>query len=186
MIAHVISRRPHLISGAVDTARSFADMVVAGLHNIDDPGLVAEVVTGTNYVDLTNAVLKASAAHAPATLRVDDDDYYPSDHAEIYDVWKPGHTVWGVVTIKGCDGTILKRDHPDMCAGVIPTNLVVTADRLGRVADSIRIQTEPIFVPTGVIKQVCLSDATWVHAPYWSRRIDCSHTQRSAFTESGA
>jgi len=168
--AHVISRRPHLVTGAVDTATRIADTVVVGLHGIT-ADLPVKTITGTDYVALTNELL----AYGPS-LRIDDDDYYPDDHGDIFSLWKPGHTVWGIVTIKACDGTVLQADHPDMCAGVIPP-ITVYPDAYGRIADSIRKQTEPIYVETGVVKHVCLADITWLHNPAW-RRINCSHTVR--------
>jgi len=147
-----------------------ADTVTVGLHGVD-VDLPVKTVTGTDYVALTNTVL----AEGPS-IRVDDDDFYPKDHGEIFSHWKPGHTVWGIVTVKACDGTVLQTDHPDMCAGVIPP-IEVYADSWGRVADSIRKQTEPIYVETGVVKHVCLADISWLHNPAW-RKINCTHTKR--------
>lgn len=181
IVAHVISRRPNLVTQAVNTARSLADHVVVGLHNIDtglDNGDVT-VVHGSDYIDLTNDVLKTCRALAPSTLRVDDDDWYPPDHTDtVTPFWHPASTVWGMTTIRGCDGKLLQSRHPDMCAGVLPTDIELEGDHLGRVADSLRAQTHPIVVPTQVVKQVCLADTSWIHSPAWARRIHCTHTAR--------
>jgi len=179
-LAHVITRRPHLAAQAVKTALTFADHVVVGLHGFstDFPTKNITVVHGDNYLDLTNEVLKASSELSESTLRIDDDDYYPEGHERILGHWEPGSTVWGIVTIKGCDGQILRYDHADMCAGVLPTAITLEPDPQGRVADSLHRQTQPITVNTGVIKQICLADQHWIHSPRWQRAISCHHTQK--------
>jgi hypothetical protein len=181
-LAHIITRRPHLVDEAVATALSFADHVVVGLDSFVTklPAARVTVVEGDNYLDLTNHVLEVSAELSDHTLRIDDDDYYPTDHAGIFDTWEPGSTVWGLVTVRGCDGQILRYDHPDMCAGILPTNIALDPDSQGRVADSLRRQTRQITVPTGVIKQVCLADQPWIHSARWQRIIRCEHAQKQA------
>jgi hypothetical protein len=179
-LAHIITRRPHLVEGAVATALRFADHVVVGLHGFATklPTDKVTAIEGDTYLDLTNHVLEVSAELGDHTLRIDDDDYYPPDHDRILSAWEPGSTVWGLVTIKSCDGQTLRYDHADMCAGVLPTNITLEADPLGRVADSLRQQTRPITVATGVIKQVCLADQPWIHSARWQRTIRCQHAQK--------
>lgn len=186
-LAHVISRRPHLIDQAVATALSFADHVVVGVDGFATKLTSTDitVVTGDNYVDITNQVLAYSAALGDCTLRIDDDDHYPDNHGRILDQWEPGSAVWGLTTVKGCDGRILRHHHPDICAGVLPTGITVTADAKGRIANSIRDQTTPIVVATGVIKQVCLADQAWVHSTRWQQKVTCRHEQRARAGQKG-
>lgn len=170
--AHIISRRPSLLPRALQIAQDRSDRVVVGLHGYQTETGV-ETLYGDDYAELTNRVLKA----AGPSIRIDDDDWYPPDHAEIFKLWKPGHTVWGLCEVRACDGTTLITDHPDMCAGVIPP-VKLTADHRGRLAESLRAKTKPIYAPTGVIKLVCLADTSWLHNPAW-RRIGCRHSERA-------
>lgn len=180
-VAHLITRRAHLAGAAIATALAQADHVVVGAHNLEpanpDPDRVT-IIYGSDYIDLTNHVLAAAADHDDHTLRIDDDDWYPADHHEIERFWEPGSTVWGKVRVVGCDGTLLRDSHHDMCAGILPTGITLTGDDLGRVADSLRTQTEPVRAPTGAIKHFCLADTSWVHSHSWQRRVDCRHETR--------
>jgi len=179
-LAHVITRRPHLASHAVATALEYADQVVVGLHgfkmNFSTPSVT--VLTGSDYLELTNEVLAKSAEFSDRTLRIDDDDHYPPGHEKLLEEWQSGSTVWGLVTVKACDGRILRHKHPDMCGGVLPTGITLAGDSQGRLGDSLRAQTIPIVRPTGVIKQVCLADQPWIHSQRWQRTINCDHQQK--------
>jgi hypothetical protein len=187
MIAHVISRREERVVQAVETAVNLgAEKVVVGLHSIDPdwfPPPEAEVVRGSDYVGLTNDVLALSAEYGECTLRVDDDDEYPEDHGRIVQWWRPGATVWGLVEVVTCSGEFVMRDHPDMSAGVLPTGIVLEADKTGRLAQSLRQQTEEIVVPTKVRKIMCPGDWSW-SAPFPRQRsiLTCEHAEHNKKT----
>ena len=175
MIGILPSRRAHLITAQAEYLSEQCDLIV-GLHNIDVaqtwPGKVIHH-DGT-FPELVNRLL--ALADADAVLWLDDDNQYPEDHYKVMEHWEPAHSVFGSVNWQGCDGTPLKYNNFDICAGVCPTNIRLFPDRSGRLADSIRSQTIAKHVPAGVVKRVCPADWSWNARVPGKNKIECNHS----------
>lgn len=163
-VAILVTRRPEWVTHGLATASRLADITVYRFHE------------SGRFSDVFNDALQEARNHAPMAMKIDDHDTYPETY-DLIDRWKPGACVWGEVEVRGCDGSFQGRGT-SMCATVFGTDLELMPDKWGMLTASLRAQTSPIVVKSGVVKTVCPGEWSWGARPGSHRAIDCNHALR--------